>query len=115
MFDLAACDRGDDGLFEEIDPYRRRHEIHTFEFPAFPSQAIDDMTVQNRPGRVTYLHAGAPWTDRQSTAIVGTPGKFLSSARGGIGNRVRILLHIAPRSPSPAWPVVFQAARSTNS
>src|SRR4051794_17609278 len=96
MLHLAAFDGWNHGLLEEIDSYRRSHKVYAFEGPALPAQPIDDMAVQNRSSRMTdQMQADFGQIGKERRLLAG-PVELHSSTLSRIGNRVRILLHLAP-------------------
>src|SRR5512147_1034446 len=83
-------------LFEEIDSDRRSHEVHAVEGPALPSQPLDDVTMQDRSGRMAdemEPHFGQIGKIRR---LLAGSIKLHSSALGPIRNGIRILFHLAP-------------------
>src|SRR6185503_11897164 len=96
MFHLAAFDGWNHGLLEEIDSDCRSHKVYAFEAPALPAQPVDDMAVQDRSSRMTdKMQADFGEIGKERRLLAG-PVQLHPSTLSRIGNRIRILLHLAP-------------------
>src|SRR6185295_3553142 len=99
-FYLAVFDRWNDGFLEKVNPYGRSHKVHTFEHPALPPQSIDDMTVQDRTGRMADEMQAHLGEIRKVRRLLAGLVEFHSSTFGSIRYGICILFHLAPdRSP----------------
>src|SRR4029077_15167736 len=96
MLHFAIFDGWNHGLFEEIDSYRRSHKVYAFEGPSLPPQPIDDIAVQDRSSRMTdKMQAYFGEIGKEGRLLAG-PVQLYSSTLSRTGNRIRILLHLAP-------------------